>query len=83
MKLYPFMVKGSINISNRNNLEGFDDVVDPGIYMVIPGNDTYGTLCVYQSFNGAGGVVQRYYHPNGINRTRIKVSNSENIWTEI
>ena len=82
-KLFPFMVKGQIEISNRNNIEELNNVVESGMYIVIPNSDTYGTLLVFQAGGGAGATVQFYLHPAGINITRIKNSNSENVWWEL
>ena len=54
------------------------------MYMIIPGSDTYGTLLVFQAGVGAAGAtVQRYFHPSGLNITRIKISNSENSWAQL
>ena len=60
------------------------EITENGIYTIIPANDTYGTLIVFQSFGGAGGIVQFYAHPfgNGIYRFRIKTSNNKNEWSE-
>lgn len=81
-RLFPFMVKGQIEISNRNNIEELNNVAESGMYIVIPNSDTYGTLLVFQAGGGAGATVQFYLHPAGINITRIKNSNSENIWKQ-
>ena len=83
LKLYPFQFRGVITISDKNSISELDKVKTSGIYIIMPGSDTYGTLVVYQSFDGAGGVVQRYYHPAGIKLTRIKNSNSDDVWKEI
>ena len=82
-KLFPFMVKGQIEISNRNNIEELNNIVESGMYIVIPNSDTYGTLLVFQAGGGAGATVQFYFHPAGINITRIKNSNSLNTWTQL
>lgn len=82
-QLFPFMVKGQIEISNRNNIEELNKVAESGMYIVIPNSDTYGTLLVFQAGGGAGATVQFYLHPAGINITRIKNSNSENIWKQL
>ena len=83
IQLFPFMVKGQIEISNRNNIEELNNVAESGMYIVIPNSDTYGTLLVFQAGGGAGATVQSYLHPAGINITRIKNSNSENIWKQL
>lgn len=82
--LFPFMVKDFLYITNRNSIDELNDVVESGMYMIIPGSDTYGTLLVFQAGVGAAGAtVQRYFHPSGLNITRIKNSNSENTWKEL
>ena len=82
-KLFPFMVKGQIEISNRNQIEELNNIVESGMYIVIPNSDTYGTLLVFQAGGGAGATVQFYLHPAGINITRIKNSNSLNTWAQL
>ena len=76
--------KGVINIPSRDSTDPMNEITENGIYTIIPANDTYGTLIVFQSFGGAGGVVQFYAHPfgNGIYRFRIKTSNNKNEWSE-
>ena len=76
--------KGGINIPSRDSTDPMNEITENGIYTIIPANDTYGTLIVFQSFGGAGGVVQFYAHPfgNGIYRFRIKTSNNKNEWSE-
>ena len=76
--------KGGINIPSRDSTDPMNEITENGIYTIIPANDTYGTLIVFQSFGGAGGIVQFYAHPfgNGIYRFRIKTSNKENEWSE-
>ena len=82
--LFPFMVKDFLYITNRNSIDELNDVVESGMYMIIPGSDTYGTLLVFQAGVGAAGAtVQRYFHPSGLNITRIKNSNSENSWAQL
>ena len=81
--LHTFNHKGEVNITYVGSIQELDDVTESGIYTVVPTSGAYGTLVVYNSFGGSGGVVQRYYHVTGINITRIKTSNSENTWTEI
>ena len=67
------MVKDFLYITNRNSIDELNDVVESGMYMIIPGSDTYGTLLVFQAGVGAAGAtVQRYFHPSGLNITRIK-----------
>ena len=83
IQLFPFMVKGQIEISNRNNIEELNNVAESSMYIVIPNSDTYGTLLVFQAGGGAGATVQFYLHPAGINITRIKNSNSLNTWTQL
>lgn len=39
-QLFPFMVKGQIEISNRNNIEELNNVAESGMYIVIPNSDT-------------------------------------------
>ena len=76
--------KGVINIPSRDSTDPMNEITENGIYTIIPANDTYGTLIVFQSFGGAGGIVQFYAHPfgNGIYRFRIKTSNNKNEWSE-
>lgn len=76
--------KGGINIPSRDSTDPMNEITENGIYTIIPANDTYGTLIVFQSFGGAGGIVQFYAHPfgNGIFRFRIKTSNNKNEWSE-
>ena len=76
--------KGRINIPSRDSTDPMNEITENGIYTIIPANDTYGTLIVFQSFGGAGGIVQFYAHPfgNGIYRFRIKTSNNKNEWSE-
>ena len=76
--------KGGINIPSRDSTDPMNEITENGIYTIIPANDTYGTLIVFQSFGGAGGIVQFYAHPfgNGIYRFRIKTSNDKNEWSE-
>lgn len=76
--------KGGINIPSRDSTDPMNEITENGIYTIIPANDTYGTLIVFQSFGGAGGIVQFYAHPfgNGIYRFRIKTSNNKNEWSE-
>lgn len=82
--LFPFMVKDFLYITNRNSIDELNDVVESGMYMIIPGSDTYGTLLVFQAGVGAAGAtVQRYFHPSGLNITRIKNSNIENSWAQL
>ena len=79
-----FVNKGDVYISNYDAIEELNSIKDSGIYVVIPNTGgTYGTLVVYNSFGGSGGIVQRYFHPTGINITRIKNSNSDDIWKDI
>ena len=77
------MVRGYIEISNRNNIDELNNVLDSGIYIIIPGSDTYGTLIVFGGSPAAGATIQCYFHPAGINVTRIKNSNSLNTWTKL
>lgn len=76
--------KGGINIPSRDSTDPMNEITENGIYTIIPANDTYGTLIVFQSFGGSGGIVQFYAHPfgNGIYRFRIKTSNNKNEWSE-
>jgi hypothetical protein len=76
--------KGGINIPSRDSTDPMNEITENGIYTIIPANDTYGTLIVFRSFGGAGGIVQFYAHPfgNGIYRFRIKTSNNKNEWSE-
>ena len=76
--------KGGINIPSRDSTDPMNEITENGIYTIIPANDTYGTLIVFQSFGGAGGIVQFYAHPfgNGIYRFGIKTSNNKNEWSE-
>lgn len=76
--------KGGINIPSRDSTDPMNEITENGIYTIIPANDTYGTLIVFQSFGGAGGIVQFYAHPfgNGVYRFRIKTSNNKNEWSE-
>jgi hypothetical protein len=76
--------KGGINIPSRDSTDPMNEITENGIYTIIPANDAYGTLIVFQSFGGAGGIVQFYAHPfgNGIYRFRIKTSNNKNEWSE-
>ena len=76
--------KGGINIPSRDSTDPMNEITENGIYTIIPANDTYGTLIVFQSFGGAGGIVQFYAHPfgNGTYRFRIKTSNNKNEWSE-
>ena len=76
--------KGGINIPSRDSTDPMNEITENGICTIIPANDTYGTLIVFQSFGGAGGIVQFYAHPfgNGIYRFRIKTSNNKNEWSE-
>ena len=76
--------KEGINIPSRDSTDPMNEITENGIYTIIPANDTYGTLIVFQSFGGAGGIVQFYAHPfgNGIYRFRIKTSNNKNEWSE-
>ena len=76
--------KGGINIPSRDSTDPMNEITENGIYTIIPANDSYGTLIVFQSFGGAGGIVQFYAHPfgNGIYRFRIKTSNNKNEWSE-
>ena len=76
--------KGGINIPSIDSTDPMNEITENGIYTIIPANDTYGTLIVFQSFGGAGGIVQFYAHPfgNGIYRFRIKTSNNKNEWSE-
>ena len=76
--------KGGINIPSRDSTDPMNEITENGIYTIIPANDTYGTLIVFQSFGGAGGIVQFYAHPfgNGIYRFRIKTSNNKDEWSE-
>lgn len=76
--------KGGINIPSRDSTDPMNEITENGIYTIIPANDTYGTLIVFQSFGGAGGIVQFYAHPfgKGIYRFRIKTSNNKNEWSE-
>ena len=82
--LFPFMVKDFLYITNRHSIDELNDVVESGMYMIIPGSDIYGTLLVFQAGVGAAGAtVQRYFHPSGLNITRIKNSNIENSWAQL
>ena len=76
--------KGGINIPSRDSTDPMNEITENGIYTIIPANDTYGTLIVFNSFGGTGGIVQFYAHPfgNGIYRFRIKTSNNKNEWSE-
>ena len=79
-----FVKREDINIPSRDSTDPMNEITENGIYTIIPANDTYGTLIVFQSFGGAGGIVQFYAHPfgNGIYRFRIKTSNNKNEWSE-
>lgn len=81
--LFPFMARGSIEISNRNNIDELNDVLESGIYVIVPSSDTYGTLIVFGGSSAAGATIQCYFHPAGINVTRIKNSNYLNTWTQL
>lgn len=78
------MFQDTITIDNINDLSKFDNVTKLGLYGCAVANDVYGTLIVYNSFGGSGGIIQEFFHVKNVNyrKVRIKTSNVENKWSE-
>ena len=81
LKLFPFMFRGDVNVTSYDEKGGLDTVKETGIYKVKPKQGVWGYLVVFNSFDGAGGVVQKLYNATGA-KYRVKNSNTDNLWTD-
>lgn len=81
LKLFPFMFRGDVNVTSYNETGALDTVIEMGIYKVKPKQGAWGTLVVFNTFDGAGGVVQKIYNATGA-KYRVKSSNTDNLWTD-
>lgn len=81
LKLFPFMERGDINVTSYDEMGVLDTVMEMGIYKVKPKQGSWGTLVVFNAFDGAGGVVQKLYNATGA-KYRVKISNTDNSWTD-
>ena len=81
LKLFPFMFRGDVNVTSYDETGALDTVIEMGIYKVKPKQGVWGTLVVFNAFDGAGGVVQKLYNTTGA-KYRVKNSNTDNLWTD-
>lgn len=81
LKLFPFMFRGDVDVTSYDETGALDTVIEMGIYKVKPKQGVWGTLVVFNAFDGAGGVVQRLYNATGA-KYRVKNSNTDNLWTD-
>lgn len=81
LKLFPFMFRGDVNVTSYDETGALDTVIEMGIYKVKPKQGVWGTLVVFNTFDGAGGVVQKLYNATGA-KYRVKNSNTDNLWTD-
>lgn len=81
LKLFPFMFRGDVNVTSYDETGALDTVIEMGIYKVKPKQGVWGTLVVFNAFDGAGGVVQKLYNATGA-KYRVKNSNTDNLWTD-
>ena len=81
LKLFPFMFRGDVNVTSYDETGALDTVIEMGIYKVKPKQGVWGTLVVFNAFDGAGGVVQKLYNATGA-KYRVKNSNTDNSWTD-
>jgi hypothetical protein len=81
LKLFPFMFRGDVNVTSYDETGALETVIEMGIYKVKPKQGVWGTLVVFNAFDGAGGVVQKLYNATGA-KYRVKNSNTDNLWTD-
>ena len=81
LKLFPFMFRGDINVTSYDEMGALDTVIEMGIYKVKPNEGSWGALVVFNTFYGAGGIVQKLYNVTGA-KYRVKNSNTDNSWTD-
>lgn len=81
LELFPFMFRGDVNVTSYDEAGVLDTVIEMGIYKVKPKQGVWGTLVVFNAFDGAGGVVQKLYNATGA-KYRVKNSNTDNLWTD-
>ena len=81
LKLFPFMFRGDVNVTSYDETGALDTVIEMGIYKVKPKQGVWGTLVVFNAFDGTGGVVQKLYNATGA-KYRVKNSNTDNLWTD-
>lgn len=81
LKLVPFMGSGDIDVTSYDEMGALDTVIEMGIYKVKPNHASWGTLVVFNAFDGAGGVVQKLYNATEA-KYRVKNSNAGNSWTD-
>lgn len=81
LKLFPFMFRGDVNVTSYDETGALDTVIEMGIYKVKPKQGVWGTLVVFNAFDGAGGVIQKLYNATGA-KYRVKNSNTDNLWTD-
>ena len=81
LKLFPFLFRGDVNVTSYDETGALDTVIEMGIYKVKPKQGVWGTLVVFNAFDGAGGVVQKLYNATGA-KYRVKNSNTDNLWTD-
>lgn len=81
LKLFPFMFRGDVNVTSYDETGALDTVIEMGVYKVKPKQGVWGTLVVFNAFDGAGGVVQKLYNATGA-KYRVKNSNTGNLWTD-
>lgn len=80
LKLFPFMFRGDVNVTSYDETGALDTVIEMGIYKVKPKQGVWGTLVVFNAFDGAGGVVQKLYNATEA-KYRVKNYNTDNLWT--
>ena len=82
-KTYIFFESGSVTIPSYNDTTALDNIIASGIYIVRVTNESWGTLFVFSSFSGAGGVIQLLCNGlgDGTYKMRTKLSNDENLWS--
>lgn len=75
------MFRGDVDVTSYDKTGTLDTVIEMGVYKVKPKQGVWGTLVVFNTFDGAGGVVQKLYNATGA-KYRVKNSNTDNLWTD-
>ena len=71
------MFRGDVNVTSYDETGALDTVIEMGIYKVKPKQGVWGTLVVFNAFDGAGGVVQKLYNATGAKielKTQIQIT---------
>lgn len=80
--LYPFMYRGIIELSDRNDLSPLDTIIQMGTYGIKPSSGSWFSLIVYTSFGGTGSDIQIITKDN-IFQARIRTKNDPYYeWTD-